>query len=210
MLQNIASKSFEKKQSKETKSKQPQGFSKHYQKQDIRKADRKRRSLFCLAREQALKKQYTKETFEKESSYYLTAIDVFFHKQLTDHTEAIASLDRLEASTEAAFLTEKLSSMVHTMNSSGITQTSIVLSDDCFEMLKSTQVTITHFDTAPSSFHIEFFTQEEGVKLLLSSLDLLQNHLDKRFQKSNFFLAKPVYNSKFEKKKRELVSNYKL
>lgn len=202
MLQSILAKSTSEKGA-EPQKKRTRDFSKYYKKKDLKGSCQTRRSVFCLAKEAAERQREKMQERKKEDSYYASAIEIFFHKQLLDSSASIHSLNRLEASTEAAFLSEKLSSMVHTMNSSGITKTSMVLSSDSFNVLKDTSVTITHFDTAPSSFHIEFATNEEGARLLSASIELLQNHLDSIFTKTSFFLAKPVYHSDFGSFKRK-------
>ena len=207
MLQSILTKSKTQKASQATTKKKPEGFSKHYKKKDALRSDRKRRSIFCLAKEYALRRTLLLKESEKEDFFFAAAIEQFYNKQLTDNTTIAKSIDKLETTSEAVLLTEKLSSMVHYVNSSGISKTSIELSSDGFDTLKNTSVTITHFDTAPNSFHVEFFCDIAGAKLLSQNVALLQNHLEGVFTKSTFFLAKPVYHSDFtgnKKKKAKL------
>ncbi|MCH9631219.1 MAG: hypothetical protein S4CHLAM37_12410 [Chlamydiia bacterium] len=207
MLQSVLAKSKTNETSKTSKKKKPEGFSKHYKKKDALRSETKRRSVFCLAKEYAQKRQQQLKELEKEDSVFAAAVEQFFNKQLTDHTTVAKSIDKIETTSEAVLLTEKLSSMVHYVNSSGITKTSMELSSDGFDTLKNTSVTITHFDTAPNSFHVEFFSDVAGAKLLSQNVDLLQNHLEGLFTKSTFFLAKPVYSSDFtgNKKKKEKI-----
>lgn len=144
----------------------------------------------------SIKKQITQDEYTPHFALYEKtlierAINFESNALSISHTEPLAAL--------VDSLIDKLGYIFE----KGISTTSLFIRNNgTNSLLQSTEVTIKCYDTAPYSFHIDFFTTPTGSQFLHQNLISLSSHLHEAFPESFFSIAKPSLNTYVSRNKK--------
>ncbi len=107
----------------------------------------------------------------------------------------------------SAALVEAVLEKVSYQIEKGVEKTSIFFGTSCNNpSLKGSEITITCYDTAPMSFHLDFFSSAQGVLFLSSEMGHLKEQLQKKFPEHFFCFANPCLNSYIKQKNTQYFS----
>lgn len=162
----------------------------------------KQKNVFSLARELEGKRKQ-----KKTSNSQPERLDSFYEKQLIfTPTPVQEDIQGISPSKELSALVDSLIDKLSYVIDKGISKTHIFIGNSSSQCIHQTEITITHYDTAPHSFYIDFLAPEASCQFLASHLACLSHSLEHALPKCLFSLSKPVLNTYSSKIKRKDIS----
>lgn len=158
--------------------------------------ERREKNVFSLARDLEGKHKHRKQEKKKTTNSHPERLDAFYEKHLiftpTPPQEEIQSVSSSKA---LATLVDSLIDKLHYVIDKGISKTHIFIGNTPSHPIHQTEITITHYDTAPHSFYIDFLAPESSCQFITSHLIALSHNLEHSMPKCLFSLSKPLLNT---------------
>lgn len=105
---------------------------------------------------------------------------------------------------ELNFLCTHLIEKLSYMEKKGVSTTTLLIGQSAKNpLLKNTEITLKCYDTAPCSFHIDFYSSPSGVEFLSKHLASLTSELQKALPSTFFSISKPQLATFYGKKHKE-------
>lgn len=106
---------------------------------------------------------------------------------------------------ELNFLCTHLIEKLSYMEQKGVSTTTLLIGQSAKNsLLKNTEITLKCYDTAPCSFHIDFYSSPSGVEFLSKHLVSLTSELQKALPSTFFSISKPQLATFYGKKQKEI------
>ena len=165
----------------------------------------KEKNVFSLARELEGRKKHKEQ--KKETKSQPERLDSFYEKQLIFTPAPTGEeVQTISPSKELSALVDSLIDKLAYVIDKGISKTHIFIGNTPSHSIHQTEITITHYDTAPHSFYIDFLAPEASCQFLTSHLASLSHTLTHALPKCLFSLSKPTLNTYSSKITRKTMS----